>query len=69
LQSGVILGHAELINGLLARITAELGARPHVLATGGAGAAFVPLCPAIEEYVPHLTLDGLRLAWARNGAA
>lgn len=64
LRSGVVLGHAGLVDGLLARIGNELGVPMHVVATGGLGQLFVPLTKSIELYDPWLTLAGIReLYW------
>lgn len=65
LQSGIVLGYAGAIDSLSARISAELGQQPKILATGGLGALFCGLCESIEEYLPTLTLDGLRIAYDR----
>lgn len=67
LQAGTVLGHAELVNYLLGRIELELGERARVVATGGAGEPFAALCPRVEQYLPFLTLEGLRLVWELNG--
>lgn len=61
IESGVMWGYAGSVNELAARISAELGSKPKVVATGGLGKVFVELCPLVEEYLPSLTLDGLRL--------
>jgi len=67
IRSGLLLGYAGLIEGLLARIQAELGVdKLPVIATGGWGATLAPLCPAIDLYDPHLTLTGLVLIWHRH---
>lgn len=66
LQSGVVLGYAEAIDGLARRIKAELGKNTTIIATGGLGRVFVDLCDMIDSYDPVLTLDGLRLAWDRH---
>ncbi|MBA4292897.1 pantothenate kinase [bacterium] len=62
LQSGVVLGYADAIDGLARRIKSELGESTTILATGGLGRIFVDLCEMIDEYDPVLTLEGLRLA-------
>jgi type III pantothenate kinase len=64
-QSGALLGYVGLVEGLLARITRELGATPTVIATGGLGAIFAEQSPAIDSFEPNLTLDGLRLIFDR----
>jgi type III pantothenate kinase len=65
LQSGVVLGYAEAIDGLARRISQELGPATSVIATGGLGRVFVDLCEMIEEYDATLTLEGLRLAFEK----
>lgn len=65
LQSGIVLGYASAIDGLVARMDDELGGGSRVLATGGLGGVFLPLCTRIERFEPTLTLDGLRIAAER----
>jgi type III pantothenate kinase len=65
IQSGMMFGYAGLVEGLIARIDAELGEQTFVVATGGFGRTFLEHCPRISEYVSDLTLDGLRLVWDR----
>lgn len=69
LESGIMWGYAGSVNELAKRIAEELGQSPKVVATGGLGAVFVDLCPAVEVYLPNLTLDGLRLALERRTTA
>lgn len=66
LQSGLVLGYADAIDGLARRIKGELGGSARVVATGGLGRVFADLCSEIEEYDAHLTLDGIRIAWDRT---
>ncbi len=65
IQSGTMLGYIGLIEGLIARISRELGATPTVIATGGLGGIFTGQTPAIQAYEPDLTLIGLRLIHER----
>jgi type III pantothenate kinase len=65
LQSGMMFGYAGLVDGLIARIDAELGEQPYVVATGGLGGVFARACPRVASYNPDLTLDGLRVVWGR----
>ncbi len=60
-QSGTVLGYVELVNGMLTRISAELGGDPAIIATGGLGRMFEQHCPLIQAWEPDLTLVGLRL--------
>jgi len=63
IQSGTVLGYLGLIEGLLARVAAELGETPNVIATGGLAGLFIGHSPAIPAYDPNLTLTGLRLIY------
>jgi type III pantothenate kinase len=67
LRSGIVFGYVGLVEGLLARLIAELGtATPRVLATGGLAATIAPLAKGIERVDEDLTLEGLRLLWELN---
>ena len=65
IRSGVVLGNAELVDGIVRRLKADWpsGNVPYVVATGGLATTFAPLCQCVEKVVPELTLVGLRLAW------
>ena len=64
IRSGVVLGSAEAIDGLVRRIKAEWPGKsvPLVVATGGLAATFQPFCREFNLVEPHLTLTGLRMA-------
>ncbi len=66
LQSGLIFGYVGLVEGLVARIRAELGGAATVIATGGFSRVMAPLTSAIDHVDPDLTLEGLRVIAARN---
>ena len=67
LQSGILYGFAGQVDGLVRRIVAELGDGPvTVLATGGLAPLMHGISETITEYVPELTLAGLRLTYLRN---
>lgn len=66
IQSGLIYGHAGLVDGLVGRIVAELGGEPAVVATGGLASTIVPYCRAVSTIDATLTLDGLRLIYELN---
>jgi type III pantothenate kinase len=63
LQSGIMLGHADAIQGLATRMRLELGGDTAVISTGGMGESFLPLCPILQGHYPTLTLDGLVLGF------
>lgn len=65
-QSGIVFGYVGLVDGLVDRVREELGPTTRVLATGGLAALIAPESRTIEEVLPDLTLDGLRILYERN---
>ena len=66
LQSGLVYGFASQVDGMVARISRELGADPVVIATGGLSHLMAGLCDTIDHHEPDLTLVGLRLVYEKN---
>ncbi len=66
LQSGLVYGFAGQVDGIVAAVRRELGVDAQVIATGGLAELIAPHAHTIERVDPFLTLDGLRLVWARN---
>jgi len=71
LQSGIVLGTLALVEGLVARFQVEMNAMGcPIIATGGyASQLLAEESNAITHLEPHLTLEGLRLAYYRNQPA
>jgi type III pantothenate kinase len=65
-QSGVVFGTAALADGLVERVTKEIGGYAQVVATGGLASVVVEQCSRLERVEPTLTLDGLRLIFELN---
>lgn len=65
IRSGVLYGYAGMIDGLCARIEAEIG-EATVVATGGLAGMIAPHTKVVDEVEPWLTLHGLRLIWQKN---
>ena len=61
LQSGAIHGSAALVDGLVARLEAELGFPCAVIATGGLASAIAKHAKSIGSVEADLTLEGLRI--------
>jgi type III pantothenate kinase len=66
LQSGALYGFAGQVDGLVDRITEELGEVTAVVATGGLAPIVVPESRRITHHEPDLTLVGLRLVYEKN---
>ena len=66
LQSGALYGFAGQVDGLVDRITAELGEVTAVVATGGLAPIVLPESRRITHHEPDLTLLGLRLVFDKN---
>jgi len=69
LQSGMVFGVAAQVEGIVARMTAELGAEPgdvRVIATGHLAPLVLDECSAFTTHSPWLTLQGLELVFRRN---
>jgi len=61
IQSGILNGTVEMVNGLVARISQELSKSVTVVATGGFASLLKPHCSAMQYLEPDLVLEGIRL--------
>jgi type III pantothenate kinase len=68
LQSGLYYGYIGLVDGIIERMIAELGAQPRVIATGGLARQIAEDSRFIAEIDDMLTLDGLLILFERNRA-
>jgi type III pantothenate kinase len=66
LQSGLVYGFAGQVDAIVRRIRDELGDEAPAVATGGLADLIAPHSHAIGKVDRDLTLEGLRLVWARN---
>ena len=60
IQSGIFYGYVGLTEGILRRMTEELGEAPRTIATGGFAHLIAENCTLIEIVDENLILDGLR---------
>jgi type III pantothenate kinase len=68
MQSGLILGYAGLVEGLVRRMEAEIGRPCAVVATGGLAEVIAGETGEIDHVEPFLTLEGLRIIYEMNQA-
>ncbi len=66
MKSGVIFGNAAMIDGMIERINAELGAELSVYATGGLSHLIIPHCRHEITLDEHLVLKGLNIIYNKN---
>jgi len=66
IQSGLLYGHAGLVDGIVDRIMSEMEGTPAVVATGGLASTIVPHCRTVDRVDETLTLDGLRMIYEMN---
>ena len=61
MQSGSVYGSASMIDGLISRMTKELGfENPTLVATGGYSKGIIPCCEHEIIYDENLLLDGIK---------
>ena len=66
MKSGILYGAAGCIDGLLDRITEELGETPTYVATGGLSESIIPHCRHKIQLDNMLLLKGLQLIYQKN---
>jgi type III pantothenate kinase len=66
MESGLFYGYVGMVEGLVRRMSDELGGNALCVATGGLADVIAPETPLIHHVDPDLTLHGLRIVWERN---
>ncbi len=65
ISSGVVLGNAYLMDGLISAFEKEMGSSCHVYATGGISKVIMPLCSHEFTLNDDLLLEGLYIYYKR----
>jgi type III pantothenate kinase len=66
MKSGVIFGHASMMDGMIDRINAEVGEELPVIVTGGYASVIASHCNHEMTIDEHLVLKGLNLIYLKN---
>ncbi len=66
MKSGIIMGQASCVDGMVERIWDELGYQTAVVATGGLAGSIVPYCRKKIIWDNELTLKGLNIIYWKN---
>tara|TARA_Y100001949_G_scaffold58851_1_gene49676 strand:- start:1618 stop:2385 length:768 start_codon:yes stop_codon:yes gene_type:complete len=66
IQSGLILGHASMIDSMLEKIILEIDSEPKIIITGGLGEIIQPILNIETIYSKDLTLNGLEEIYFLN---
>ena len=66
MRSGILYGHAAMIDGLLDRAEEELEGDVTVVATGGLAAGIIPSCRHSIKLDKNLLLTGMQAIYEKN---
>ncbi len=66
MKSGVIFGHASMMDGMIDRINSEVGEKLPVIVTGGYASVIVPHCYHEMQIDEYLVLRGLNIIYQKN---
>ena len=66
MRSGIMLGNACMLDGMVERMEEELGYKTTVVATGGIAKFVLPLCKREMIYDKDLLVKGLAILYREN---
>ncbi|MDQ1257939.1 MAG: Type pantothenate kinase [Candidatus Hydrogenedentes bacterium] len=65
-RSGLTYGYADMVDGLVRRMTEEMACDVTVIATGGLAPVIAQVATTIDHVDPFLTLKGLNTVYCKN---
>jgi Putative transcriptional regulator, homolog of Bvg accessory factor len=66
MQSGIMFGAVESMEGVVRRIKDEIGESAKVIATGGYASILASASRIIDAVEPSLVLEGVRIIYDKN---
>jgi len=66
IQSGIVYGYASMVDGMIEKISKEMGNEVFSIATGGYSRLIASLCKKISCVDETITLDGLFFIYMKN---
>ena len=66
MRSGIMMGTASMLDGMVERMEAELGSKTTVIATGGISKFVLPMCQTPIIYDKDLLVKGLAVLYREN---
>lgn len=69
IKSGVYWGTVGMVRQLIDMVCSEIKGKPTVIATGGNALLLAQEIPSIVTVVPHLTLEGIHIAYKKHRTA
>ncbi|MBQ9837920.1 MAG: type III pantothenate kinase [Oscillospiraceae bacterium] len=66
MRSGIMMGNACMLDGMIERMEAELGYKTTVIATGGISKFIIPMCRTPMIYDKDLLVKGLAILYREN---
>jgi len=66
MRSGIMMGTASMLDGMVERMEQELGSKTTVVITGGIAKFIVPLCKTPMIYEKDLLIKGLAILYREN---
>ncbi len=66
IRHGILFGFASLVDGLVAKLSAQLKGPVKVVGTGGFAQSIARIAPSLHEVTPDLLLQGLKILYTQR---